>query len=817
MAESSLGEGPSETTFAEVAVPVPLAGPLTYRVPDEWVDAAKPGCRVRVGVGKRRLVGVILRLSQESPDLERVLPLNEVLDREPVLNQEMMDLAAFVSEYYLAPIGETIRSILPRQLPAWGDEKVSITRRGAFAQTTEPAERELLDLLLEKGTLRISAIAKQSHGPELLARLDTFRAKGFVSTERSSSSGTRYRSAVELPEGDLAAQKEACGRSLKGREVVDYLAALERPATVQELTSAVDCGPGVVRSLVKKGILRSFTQLERLALDRHQLAGETGAADFELNEDQKAALKRIMSALETSQFQAFLLKGLTSSGKTEVYLRAVDRVLVNGGTAILLVPEISLVPALATEARRRFGDRLAILHSGLSAAERSQEWERARSGLARVVLGPRSAVLAPLENLGLIVVDEEQDASYKQDITPRYNGRDLALVRARSAGAVAVLVSATPSLETRYNVERGKVESLVLASRVAGGQLPEGILVDLREEKTPGRRPGELCFSQRLRTELEQTIERGEQAILLRNRRGYAPILLCRACGEQLECDQCGLPRTFHKGDRRLVCHYCGSTRPEPKVCPSCGASAFDPVGAGTERVEETFRDLFPGVTVDVLDRDAGRRIGGLAAVLERFRNGSTQVLIGTQMVSKGHHFPRVTLTGVLSADSYLGFPDFRAVEKTYALLTQLGGRAGRGESPGKLVIQTYHPQHYAIRAALEHDDERFADEEMRFRRTFHYPPFTRMIQLVFRGRDRQRTHARVQAFAKRLYAHPLAAETRISGPAPAPLERLKGYWRFQILARQTNARRLRRLVTESLDGSPTSDLVVDVDPQDLL
>ncbi|MCB1037270.1 MAG: primosomal protein N', partial [Acidobacteria bacterium] len=390
-----------------------------------------------------------------------------------------------------------------------------------------------------------------------------------------------------------------------------------------------------------------------------------------------------------------------------------------------------------------FGDRLALLHSNLTPGERRQEWLRIESGGASVVLGPRSAVFAPVRDLGLVVVDEEQDSAYKQEITPRYHGRDLALVRARTAGAVALLVSATPSMESRHNAQQGRYGSLTLTERVGQGSLPEGVLVDLKEEQGP-RRPGEVRFSARLRQEIEEALADGSQVILLRNRRGYSPRLLCRACGEDLRCEDCGLPRTYHRRESKVICHYCGSAQPEPSRCPACQEEALEPIGAGTERLEEQFQEIFPFATVDVLDRDATRRPGGAAAVLERFGQGKTQVLIGTQMVSKGHHFPRVALTAVMSADTYLSFPDFRAVERTYNLLVQLAGRAGRGERPGKVVIQTYHPDHYAIRAALRHDDEAFAAEEMRFRRTFHYPPFTRLVQVLLRDTNRHRGAERI-------------------------------------------------------------------------
>ena len=480
------------------------------------------------------------------------------------------------------------------------------------------------------------------------------------------------------------------------------------------------------------------------------------------------------------------------------------------------MPEIALVPALARATRERFGDRLAVLHSALSRLERQQEWERIRRGEARVVLGPRSAVFAPIAELGLVIVDEEQDSSYKQDSTPRYNGRDLARLRAHRQGAVVVVVSATPSLESRHQVETGKIGKLELTQRVGYGKPPEGILVDLRTEGV-SRRPGEAHFSARLRDELEGALAAGDQAILLRNRRGYAPILLCRACGADMRCDDCGLPRTFHRRDNAMRCHYCGSAIPAPTVCPACEEEALEPIGTGTERVEEEFRKLFAGVSVDVLDRDTVRRRGGLAGVLESFGRGDTQVLIGTQMVSKGHHFPRVALAGVLLADTYLGFPDFRAVERTYSLLTQLAGRAGRGERPGKVVIQTFHPHHYAIQAALGHDDQAFAEEEMRFRRVFHYPPYTRMIQLLVRDGNRTKAEKSMTDLARKLASHPLAEGVRITGPAPAPFEKLRGKWRFQLLLRAEAGNRLRQLVQAVVPQPAPTDLVIDVDPYELL
>jgi primosomal protein N' (replication factor Y) len=802
--------------LADVALPLPLPDPLTYEVPANWAAQAVPGVRARVWVGKRRLAGMIVAVHRRRPEGVNLRPIIEILDREPVLTPDLLELARFTAGYYMAPLGEVVRPMLPADLPPWGDRKVWLTDAGALAVPRSAAEAAVLDALREGGRLTVAELQSRVGLAELDAVLATLAEGARIGGEEHRARSARYVNAVELAPGEISAHL-ATARSPAGKAVVDYLAAIGRPATTAEVTAAAECSPAVVRRLVSRGVLRQFTQVERLSLDRHMLGVPEKEAEIVLRGDQEHALRRLTEVLDRCEFAPLLLQGMTGSGKTEVYLQAAEAALARGRSVILLVPEIALVPALARAVERRFGDDLAILHSLLGTGERHQEWERVRRGEARVVLGPRSALFAPLQNLGLIVVDEEQDTSYKQEETaPRYNARDLALVRARDASAATLLVSATPSLESRFNAERGKLESLQLTERVGQGTLPEGILVDLRQEGV-SRRPGEVHFSERLRVEILQALADGDQVILLRNRRGYAPMLLCRACGEDFRCPECGLPRTYHRRARRLLCHYCGSMLPAPKNCPTCGEEALEAIGAGTERVEEDFRELFPGVTVDVLDRDTARRPGGLAAVLERFSRGEVQVLIGTQMVSKGHHFPRVALTAVLAADAYLGFPDFRAVERTYNLLVQVAGRAGRGEKPGRVVIQTYHPDHYAIRAVLNQDDEGFAREELRFRRVFHYPPYTRLIQLLVRDKNRDRAWAAISGLAADLAKHSFSRGVRLSGPAPAPLERLRGQWRFQLLARSADGRGLHRLMEEVLPKNPAYDLVIDVDPQQLL
>ncbi len=805
------------TLLADIAVPLPLPDPLVYEVPANWAAQAVPGVRARVLVGKRRLNGMIVAVHHRPPEGVNLRPIVEILDREPVLTPDLLELARFTADYYMAPLGEVVRSMLPADLPPWGDRKVWLTDAGALAVPRSPAEAAILEALRDGGRMTVAELQSRVGLAELDGVLAALSEGGRIGGEEHRARSARYINAVELVPGDAAARLAAVGRSEAGKAVVEYLAAIGRPATTAEVTAAAGCSTAVVRRLVSKGVLRQFTQVERLSLDRHMLGVPAKEAVIVLRGDQEHALQRLIEGLDRRELAPFLLQGMTGSGKTEVYLRAAEAALERGRSVILLVPEIALVPALARAVEQRFGEDLAILHSLLGTGERHQEWERVRRGEARIVLGPRSALFAPLKDLGLIVVDEEQDTSYKQETaSPRYNARDLALVRGRDAGAAVLLVSATPSLESRYNAGRGKLESLQLTERAGQGTLPEAILVDLREEGL-SRRPGEVHFSERLRVEILQTVAEGDQVILLRNRRGYAPMLLCRACGEDFRCPDCGLPRTYHRRDRRLLCHYCGSMLPAPKLCPVCGEEALEAIGTGTERVEEDFRELFPGVTVDVLDRDTARRPGGPAAILERFSRGEVQVLIGTQMVSKGHHFPRVALTAVLAADAYLGFPDFRAVERTYNLLVQVAGRAGRGEKPGRVVIQTYHPEHYAIQAVLRQDDEAFAREELRFRRVFHYPPYTRLIQLLVLDKNRDRAWKEISGLAADLSAHPLSRGVRLSGPAPAPLERLRGQWRFQLLARSADGHGLHRLMEEVLPKNSGYDLVVDVDPQQLL
>jgi primosomal protein N' (replication factor Y) len=504
---------------------------------------------------------------------------------------------------------------------------------------------------------------------------------------------------------------------------------------------------------------------------------------------------------------------VTGSGKTEVYLRCLETVLEKGGSGLVLVPEIGLTPAASGAVERRFGSRAAVLHSAQSDGERWREWRRVLDGEARVVVGPRSALFSPLTDLRLIVVDEEHDAAYKQQDAPRYNARDVALVLGKNLSVPVLMCSATPSAEATALVRRDLAVTLRLTQRVAGGTLPTVEVVDLRTEPPDTGEQGRTLFSRRLKEAIAATLESGDQIILLMQRRGWAPVLMCRECGSKIQCPSCSVSMVVHSRSSDLRCHYCGRAERLPDSCPSCDGKLLDALGAGTEKVAEHLNRMFPGVAAAILDRDTVRRRDGLRRSLGAFAAGEIQVLVGTQMVAKGHHFPDVTLTGVISADALLGLPDFRAGERTFQLLTQVAGRAGRGAKPGHVIIQTYYPDHAAVRHACQHDHASFVDEELMYRRAFAYPPNSRMV--VVRYESKRLQDARTTAQQARQLADPLPDGVRVRGPAPAPIERIRGFWRWQLLLSGPNRDALRTVIDRIEQPSLSRSVrrVVDVDP----
>jgi primosomal protein N' (replication factor Y) (superfamily II helicase) len=807
----------SVPVFARVVLPTALPDALSYLIPDELDSVVAPGHRVRVQLRGHSRVGLVVgRVSDPGIASERVRAIDEALDAEPFVPAHVLDLVAFVADYYAAPIGTVVRTAIP---PALLRVPAPMIEAGARAREVlgdaVGPQRELLERLLV--ARRVSFARLQAEGfpagrlRALLVELSARNAVKVIERGAGQAPGTTV-AAVALTELATSARSDRVGRAPAQRRVLAFLVELGRPVLEAELIAACGCSAGVVSELERKGVVRRFRQYKERAPKRWELAPPPPPQT--LTAHQQAALTAFTGALGGGNFRGFLLSGVTGSGKTEVYLRLVAEAVARGSQGIVLVPEIGLTPALAGHLAARFGDRVAVLHSSMAEGERAAAWERARRGQVDVVAGPRSAVWAPLPRLGVIVVDEEQDASYKQEEEPRYHARDVALVLAQRLGIPAVLVSATPSLETLMLGEQGRLEVLDLPERVAGGRLPEVEVVDLCHEPPEAGEHGQRFLSRRLLAALGDTLARGEQAILLVNRRGWAPVLLCRECGHQASCQACSVPMTVHRRLRALMCHYCGARRDLPAQCPRCGGEVLDHVGAGTEKIANRVRELFPSAAIDILDRDTARSPAQLLATLERFSAGATQILVGTQMVSKGHHFPAVTLTGVVNADNLLGFPDFRGAERTFQMLTQVAGRAGRGERPGVVIVQSYHPDHHAVSAALAHDLPGFSRQELAYRRAFRYPPATRLVLVRY---ESERESAAVGAAAAAVRSlEPTPAALRVVGPAPAPIAKLRGRWRVQMLLLAATRGPLREAIARiaALPLQRGVHRVIDVDPQ---
>lgn len=803
--------------YVSVAFPTAVPEALTYAVPEALTFLAVPGVRVRAPLRGRGRVGLIVAAGVE-PGVapERIVTVDEILDDAPILPPHVIALILFAADYYLAPVGMVVRAAVPAQLLRLPPPMVTPDQRAhELLPVLDQAERSLVERVVLARRITVARLAAEGYTPArlraLLANLVARRVLRVVERIPVAFPGG-VMAAVTLVEMDPERRAGLVGRAPAQQRVVAWLAELGRPELEGELARRCGCSTGVIAVLVRKGVLRRFQQARLSVPRRWELA--PSPMPQHLSADQQRVVERVVGDLQAGRFAPTLLLGVTGSGKTEVYLRAAAAAAARGLATVILVPEIGLTPALAGQLAARFGGRVAVLHSSLADGERFAAWERVRRGQVDVVAGARSAVWAPIANLGLIVVDEEQDGSYKQDEEPRYNARDLALLLGQRLKVPVLLASATPSLEAYWLARQERVALAVLQERVGGGELPAVEIVDLRgQEGEPGEH-GRVWVSARLRELLNETLERGEQAIVLVNRRGWAPVLLCRQCGHQVACRDCSIALTIHRRPPALVCHYCGYTLPPPSRCPRCGGVVLQDVGAGTEKLADRLRSLHPGVPVDILDRDTARSPAQLLATLERFAAGTTQVLVGTQMVSKGHHFPRVTLTAVINADNLLGFADFRGAERCFQLLTQAAGRSGRGERPGRVLIQSYQPDHHAVRAAVTHDTEGFLAAEIRYRQAFRYPPVTRLAVVRFESAVEAAAHDAAAAAAAALA--PGVDGVRVLGPAPAPLQRLRGRFRVQMLLVAITRAALREALGRCV-GLPVPRgvrRVVDVDPQ---
>ena len=800
--------------YCDVSLPVPLDTAFTYRLPETLRRRVHPGCRVLVPFGNRKLTGVVLATHSHPPGVPAKDALR-LLDEEPALDEALLNLGRWISNYYCAPLGETLRAMTPLASDVRHGKVYSLTPSGRDTarqlhltsnEQEDPATAILR--MLDGRSLSASYLKqKVTRSADVLRSLEK---KGFVQSEDVAAERDPLRaSAARLRIEFIERGTEKLPK--QERELLAYLELHPGQHNVATLEETIAKASVAARALARR-------KLARLALEAVSSSAAPPRAPHTLNPHQQAAYDAIQTGLASRQFQAFLLEGVTGSGKTEIYLNAIEAALSLGRGALLLVPEIALTPAVAGQFHHRFGEKVAILHSAFQDAERAQEWRRIRAGQASVVVATRSGVFAPVQNLGLIIVDEEHDQSYKQQETPRYHGRDVAVVRARDENAVIVLGSATPSLESRYNAERGKYTRLELPARIEQRPMPAVTIIDMRREFLESRK--QATFSRALLDAVTERLDNGEQTMLLLNRRGFSNIVACRACGERLQCVNCSVTLTYHRRDRRMLCHYCNYAIAVPDKCPLCTSEYLQFIGVGSERVEQELGAAFPRARIARLDRDTVSGKHDYETILAGFREQRFDILVGTQMIAKGHDIPNVTLVGIVNADVGLGLPDFRAAERTFQLLTQAAGRAGRGETPGIVLIQTINPDHYAIQCAAEQDYEKFYRKEIDFRRMLHYPPFGAMASIVVRSANEEDALTRSAALGRLL--SPAPEGVRVMGPAPAPVLRVKSEYRYQVLLKTSSRKRLsemladvRRFATAEKWGP--ANLAIDVDPMTLL
>ncbi len=774
--------------FCDVAVPVPLDAVFTYRL-IEGVSPA-PGSRVLVPFGKQRLIGIVTEVHERAPRMaaKSILQFPDELST-PALTAELLRLGKWISDYYLAPLGEVFRTMLPLnaefkksvvyRIADGGHMALHLAGTGGSsarskkAPDDQDAEFRVLEYLSARERAReetLKAAARASR-----AVIDGLVKKKWISREDASQpvDATRTRKMAQL--------RNSTGRlNANQRLIADALAGANGRLPLEELQS-LPVPKTAVRTMVARGLIEITG--EPIELAKSSIAARPTHLQENFTAPQQEALRRIVSAADARKFAGILLHGVTGSGKTAVYLAAMQSVLDQGRSAILLVPEIGLTPAVAADVHDRFGNQVAILHSALSEKERAEHWHRIRRGEARAVVGTRSAVFAPVPDLALIIVDEEQDSSYKQEEMPRYHARSVAAMRAKLTDAVAVFGSATPSLETYEFQETGQ----------------------------------EQVISRKLLEEIRLRLERKEQAMVLLNRRGYSPVVLCRTCGKTLECRNCAIALTHHKQKRRMECHYCGFMAPVPKQCASCGSEYVYFLGTGTEKLEELLHGYFPQARIARLDRDTVRSHADFERALNALDAGELDLLVGTQMIAKGHDVHGVTLVGVVGADNALGLPDFRAAERTFQLLTQVAGRAGRGEVPGKVILQTLFPDHYAVQYATQHDFAGFYEKELRFRSWMHYPPCSALANVVLRSEKLDDTLKWSGALG-RWFEKTRHEGVRVLGPAATPIERLKRDYRYHFILKSQSREKLNALLRAMLaqaakDNIPRANLVVDVDP----
>lgn len=822
--------------YAEIVFPIPVNHAYTYLIPERFADEVIPGVRALVPFGPRKTTGFIVN-RVKTTDIQELKEIEEVLDPTPLFTPEVLRLAKWIADYYLCGWGEVLKAALPAGIHLDSEKVVRLVRDDSrelweSLQQRAPKQAEIIRALMIQNPLPMSKL-KRKVGANPYSSLKSLRQAGHVRIELSMPNARvqkKYEITVllsdKMPEYEIRELADSVrSKAPKQAACLDFiLSHPNRIFTRTELARGAKVSSNVINNLVEQGVIE--LQKNEVWRDYYSEMDVKPAKILTLNPDQKAVLSAIRNKLDAGEFAPFLLHGVTGSGKTQVYIETIHHVLSKGQTAIVLVPEIALTPQIVSRFRSHFGESVAVFHSRMSPGERYDSWRRTWEGRHKIVIGPRSAIFAPLKNIGLIVVDEEHELSYKQtDMTPRYNARDIAVIRANIDKAVVVLGSATPAVESYYNAKIGKYHLLKMPRRIDDVPMPEIQIVDMkREPKIIGRRDP-IVFSRLFRQKIDEKLSRGEQIIILQNRRGFATFLQCKACGYVAKCDNCDITLTYHLRGHILKCHYCGLSRRAPDVCPKCGGSDIFFKGIGTQRIEEELKELFPGVKAIRMDLDTTRGKRAHDKILSQFGKGEYQILLGTQMVAKGLDFPNVTLVGVISADTELLFPDFRAGERTFQLLTQVSGRSGRKDKLGEVIIQTFNHEHYSLYYTKKHDYESFFNTEMSDRRDLGYPPYSRIVNLLFKGESENAVIKMAEEIANNI---PRERDFKMLGPAPAPLAKIQGNYRWQILfmslkQQDAGSNRMKAAIRTALDEfkkkhrSKKVTLSIDVDPVSIL
>ncbi len=823
--DSSQPAGTASTpcaAFCEVALPIPVDRGFTYAVPVSLQDRIMVGMRVLVRVKNRFETGFVTALASKTA-LEPTKPIIDLPDTTPMFSPELIALCRWISEYYCCSLGEALQCAAPPGAAMRAKRRYTLCVDQISSGRYTDRQRNVVAALHRRGPLTESQLGKEVGGTALSNTLQALVRRGLLLEEVEtlepglSVFTEMYVRLIENaipPREDLEALQR---RAPKQAAVYLDLLNADPEQAVAALYDRHKVTAGVIKALVDKGLL---ARIERERYRTPDIDTPENSAKHTLNDDQDHAFKAIQAAMDTERYQSFLLKGITGSGKTEVYLQAIEHALALGKDAIVLVPEIALTPQTVGRFKARFHENIAVMHSGLSAGERYDEWRRAQRGEVRIVVGARSAIFAPLANVGIIVVDEEHDQSYKQSDAPRYHARDVAVVRAQQSNAICVLGSATPSIESFYNTRAGKSECLELRARATEAQLPSVELIDMRiETKEIGVN---AILSRRLEDAVTARVAAREQVLLLLNRRGFSPFVMCPMCGWGAECTDCNVSLTYHAKGAFLSCHYCNAKRDVPGTCEECGHNPLLHLGAGTQKVEDYLLRSFPTARIERMDADTTAGKGGHAKILGRLAQGEIDILVGTQMIAKGHDYPGVTLVGVLNADTGLTMPDFRASETAFQLLTQVAGRAGRGDLPGEVIVQTYRPKHYAVQAAAAHDYDKFFEEEVAHREGAGYPPVRKMANIMVESEDGElasRAASAVQRLARNSRDTLGIRDIEMLGPSPATVRRVKKKYRWNLALLAPSSKALNAVCRDVRDAfaklpyANQAQLKIDLDP----